>query len=154
MNDRTVPLATDNPLLDASGLPLFDAIRPEHVAPAMDVLLARADAALEQVTAPDFPADWKAMAATLDVATERLYSAWGAVSHLNSVADTPALRAAYNDSLPRVTEFGTRLGSDERLYAKYKAMDPARATTRCSSTASAAASGPRSRWCGCWATSA
>ncbi len=136
MNDRTVPLAAEpaattaagNPLLDFTGLPLFDAIRPEHVAPAMEVLLARADAALEQVTAPDFPADWKAIAATLDVATERLYSAWGAVSHLNSVADTPALRAAYNESLPRVTEFGTRLGSDERLYAKYKAMDPARLT--------------------------
>lgn len=136
MNDRTAPLAAQpaataaagNPLLDFTDLPLFDAIRPEHVAPAMDVLLAQADAALEQVTAPDFPADWKAIAATLDVATERLYSAWGAVSHLNSVADTPALRAAYNESLPKVTEFGTRLGSDERLYAKYKAMDPARLT--------------------------
>ena len=65
------------------------------------------------------------MAATLDVATERLSRAWGAVSHLNSVADTPALRAAYNAALPKVTEFWTRLGADERLYAKYKAMDPA-----------------------------
>jgi oligopeptidase A len=61
---------------------------------------------------------------TLDVATERLNRAWSAVSHLNSVADTPALRAAYNESLPLVTEFWTRLGSDERLYAKYKAIDP------------------------------
>jgi len=125
MNDRTAPL-TGNPLLDSTDLPLFDAIRPEHVAPAMDTLLAQADAALEQVTAPDFPADWKAISATLDVATERLYRAWGAVSHLNSVADTPALRAAYNESLPRITDFGTRLGSDERLYARYKAMDPSR----------------------------
>ncbi|OSZ65963.1 M3 family metallopeptidase [Hydrogenophaga sp. IBVHS2] len=133
MNDRTEPLAAGastpgNPLLDCGDLPLFDAIRPEHVGPAMDVLLARSSEALETVTAPDFPADWKAISATLDVATERLYRAWGAVSHLNSVADTPALRAAYNESLPRVTEFGTRLGSDERLYAKYKAMDPARLT--------------------------
>lgn len=133
MNDRTEPLAAGastpgNPLLDFGDLPLFDAIRPEHVGPAMDVLLARASEALETVTAPDFPADWKAISATLDVATERLYRAWGAVSHLNSVADTPALRAAYNESLPRVTEFGTRLGSDERLYAKYKAMDPTRLT--------------------------
>jgi oligopeptidase A len=50
--------------------------------------------------------------------------AWGAVSHLNSVADTPELRAAYNEALPKVTEFWTRLGADERLYAKYKAIDP------------------------------
>ena len=46
--------------------------------------------------------------------------AWGAVSHLNGVADTPELRAAYNEALPKVTEFWTRLGSDEKLYAKYK----------------------------------
>ncbi|MEL0488904.1 oligopeptidase A, partial [Neisseria gonorrhoeae] len=51
--------------------------------------------------------------------------AWGAVSHLNSVADSPELRAAYNAALPRVTEFWTRLGADERLYAKYKAIDVA-----------------------------
>jgi oligopeptidase A len=48
------------------------------------------------------------------------------VSHLNGVADTPELRAAYNEALPRVTEFYTRMGADERLYAKYKSMDEAR----------------------------
>ncbi len=115
-----------NPLLDFTDLPLFDAIRPEQVEPAVDSLLQAAAAALEQVTADDFAPDWQAMAQVLDVATERLGRAWGAVSHLNSVADTPELRAAYNAALPKVTEFWTRLGADERLYAKYKAMDPAR----------------------------
>ena len=114
-----------NPLLDFNDLPLFDRIAPTDVAPAMDTLLARADAALETVTAPDFPARWDAIAKELDVATEELGRAWGAVSHLNSVADTAELRAAYNEALPRVTEFWTRLGADERLYAKYKAIDPA-----------------------------
>lgn len=47
------------------------------------------------------------------------------MGHLNAVADTPELRAAYNEAMPRVTAFWTRLGSDERLYAKYKAIDPA-----------------------------
>ena len=114
-----------NPLLSFSDLPLFDQIRPEHVAPALDSLLVEADAALEQVTAPGFPADWSAIARVLDTATERLSRAWGAVSHLNAVADTPELRAAYNEALPRVTEFWTRLGADERLYAKYKVIDQA-----------------------------
>jgi oligopeptidase A len=111
-----------NPLLNTTGLPLFDQIRPEHVEPAMDALLAQAEQALEKVTAADFPAEWQAIARELDVATERLGLAWGAVSHLNSVADTPELRAAYNAALPKVTEFWTRLGADERLYAKYKAI--------------------------------
>ena len=113
-----------NPLLDTGDLPLFDQIRPEHVAPAVETLLADANSALETVTAPDVPADWTAIARVLDVATERLGRAWGAVSHLNGVADTPELRAAYNAALAPITEFWTRLGADERLYAKYKAIDP------------------------------
>ena len=114
-----------NPLLDFSDLPLFDQILPEHVGPAMDDLLAKAETALAQVTAADFPATWSGIAGVLDVATENLGRAWGAVSHLNSVADTPELRAAYNAAMPRVTEFWTRLGADERLYAKYKSIDVA-----------------------------
>ena len=112
-----------NPLLDFSGLPLFDQIAPDHVAPAVDELLAQADAALERVCDPAFEPQWSAISAVLDVATERLGRAWGAVSHLNSVADTPELRAAYNAALPRVTDFWTRLGADERLYAKYQAIE-------------------------------
>ena len=114
---------TPNPRLASTGLPLFDQIRAEHVGPAIDQLIAHASAALETVTAPDFPADWNALATTLDTATEALGRAWGAVSHLSSVADTPELRAAFNAALPVVTEFWTRLGADERLYAKYKAVD-------------------------------
>src|SRR6185369_9563872 len=109
-----------NPLLDTDGLPRFDELKPEHVAPAVDALLAQADAALERVVRDEVPADYDAMSAVLDVATERLGRAWGAVSHLNAVADTPELRAAYTAALPKVTEFHTRLGADERLYAKYK----------------------------------
>jgi oligopeptidase A len=124
MNASTSP----NALIDTTDLPLFDAIQPDMVDPAITQLLADADTALEKVTAPDFPAVWADMAGVLDVATERLGRAWGAVSHLNSVADTPELRAAYNAALPKVTDFWTRLGADERLYAKYKAMDPATLT--------------------------
>jgi oligopeptidase A len=91
----------------------------------MDELLAQAQAALDQVTQPAFPARWSDISRVLDVATENLGRAWGAVSHLNGVADTPELRAAYNAALPRVTEFSARLGADERLYAKYKAIDVA-----------------------------
>jgi oligopeptidase A len=111
-----------NPLLDFSGLPHFDAIRPEHVTPAVTDLLATANEALERAVGEATPADYDALSAVLDVATERLGRAWGAVGHLNSVADSPALRAAYNENLPRITEFYTRLGADERLYAKYKAL--------------------------------
>ena len=114
-----------NSLLSNSDLPLFDQIKPEDVVPAMQVLLEGANKALEAVTRPEFPASWTEIAKVLDVATEKLGRAWGAVSHLNGVADTPELRAAYNAALGPITEFWTRLGADERLYAKYKAIDVA-----------------------------
>ncbi|MBC7648387.1 MAG: oligopeptidase A, partial [Vitreoscilla sp.] len=116
-------MTQQNPLLDFSDVPLFDRITPEHVSPAVDALMVEAQAALDTVTASDFPANWLGISAVLDAATEKLGRAWGAVSHLNAVADTPELRAAYNAALPVITEFYTRLGADERLYAKYKAID-------------------------------
>jgi len=120
----------NNPLLDFSDLPRFDAIRPEHVTPAVTDLLAAANEALERAVSEAVPADYDALSAVLDVATERLGRAWGAVGHLNAVADSPALRAAYNENLPRITEFYTRLGADERLYAKYKAVAASPAAQR------------------------
>jgi oligopeptidase A len=111
-----------NPLLQFDVLPDFGSITPEHVSPAIDRLLTDAEAALERAVGPEVAADYDALSAVLDVATERLGRAWGTVSHLHSVADTPELRAAFNDNLPKVTAFHTRLGADERLFAKYGAV--------------------------------
>ncbi|HEY0820697.1 MAG TPA: M3 family metallopeptidase [Rhizobacter sp.] len=119
-----------NPLLDTTGLPRFAQIKPEHVTPAISQLLADADAALARATGDEVPADYDALSAVLDVATERLHSAWGAVAHLNHVADNPELRAVYNENIPKITEFHTRLGADERLYAKYKAIAASPAATK------------------------
>lgn len=114
--------ATTNPLLDTDPLKYIDQIRPEHVMPAIQWLIEQAQLAQETVTNPEFVADWKSIATVLDVATERLALAWGLVNHLNHVIDSPALRAAYNEALPEVTAFVTQLGTDEGLYAKYKAI--------------------------------
>ncbi|MBV8470584.1 MAG: M3 family metallopeptidase [Burkholderiaceae bacterium] len=111
-----------NPLLSTAALPAFASIRPEHIQPAMTQLLDQARAALGTATAEATPADFDTLSNTLSVATERLSVAWGAVGHLNAVANTPELREAYNAMLPTVTEFYTALGADEKLYAKYKAI--------------------------------
>ena len=115
----------NNPLLQFDELTHFDQIRPEHIDAAITQLLTQAEQALQTVSQSDFPADWVAMAKVLEVAAEQLSRSWGAIGHLNSVLDTPELRAAFNLALPRVTAFYTRLGADERLYAKYKAIAPA-----------------------------
>jgi len=111
-----------NPLLDFSGLPRFDQIKPEHVTPAIDALLARCGAVVKQLEAPAEQVSWSSFVTPLENATELLGRAWGIVSHLNNVVDTPELRAAFNENQPKVTEFWTMLGQNEALFAKYKAL--------------------------------
>ncbi len=115
----------DNPLLQLEGqegLTAFDRLQPQHIAPAVDRLLADADAALEHAVSSNVAPEFDAMSAAYAVVTERLDRAWSAVAHLSEVADTPALRAAYNEALPRVVAFYTREACDDRLFAKYKAV--------------------------------
>ena len=113
---------TTNPLLDFSNLPRFDVIRPEHVTPAIDLLVAEAAQVVQGLEAPSDNVSWEALVTPLEESTERLGRAWGIVSHLNSVADTPELRAAYNENQPKITEFFTALSQNEALFAKYKAI--------------------------------
>ena len=112
----------DNPLLQFGGITNFAAIRPEHVRPAIDTLLAEARAVVAHVIDPAVPAGWDSVVVPLDDSTERLARAWGAVSHLNAVVDTPELREAYNQTLPAITAFWTELTQNEALYARYKAI--------------------------------
>ncbi|KHL04685.1 UNVERIFIED_CONTAM: hypothetical protein LK11_70765, partial [Mumia flava] len=60
MTDISPKVATpaNNPLLDFSGLPRFADIRPEHISPAVDVLLERAASAVAQVKDPAAPVSW------------------------------------------------------------------------------------------------
>ncbi|KVT57869.1 M3 family metallopeptidase [Burkholderia ubonensis] len=114
--------ANTNPLLDFSGLPRFGEIRPEHVTPALDTLLADAKRAVDAASASATPATWADVVEAVERATEPLGRAWGVVGHLNAVADTPELRAAYGENLPRVTEFWSSVGQNLALYEKYKAI--------------------------------
>jgi oligopeptidase A len=111
-----------NPLLDFSGLPRFADFKPEFVTPAVDQLLAECRAAVGRAESADTPAEWDAFVAPLEDANEKLGRAWGQVSHLHSVMDSPELREVYNANLPKITVYYAELGQNEALFAKYKAL--------------------------------
>ena len=113
-------LDTTNPLLDDSGLPRFDLITPAQVAPAIDQLIAQCERAMQQAAQPGMPADHDLLAELMDPPLQALGAAWGAVTHLQSVCDTPELRTAVSTNQPKVTALYTRLSSDLRLYELYK----------------------------------
>ncbi len=110
-----------NPLLDFSALPQFGDILPEHITPAIDQLLADARAAVRAAETVN-PVNWDNFVRPLDDANERLGRAWGQVSHLNAVVNTPALREAYNANLPKLSQFGAELGQNLALFAQYKLL--------------------------------
>ncbi|WP_145479134.1 M3 family metallopeptidase [Stenotrophomonas rhizophila] len=116
-----MPVTPANPLLDFSGLPRFDAIQPAHVGPAIDTLLAEAEAAVKAAETVQ-PVSWATFVEPLDDATERLWRAWGQVGHLQAVVNTPELREAYNSNLPKVTRFGSALGQNLALFQQYRAL--------------------------------
>jgi len=109
-----------NPLLDFSGLPRYAEIRPEHVSPAVDQLLAENRALVERQLS--VAATWDAFVVPMDDANERLSRAWGQVSHLHSVLDSPELREVYNENLPKITQYYAELGQHEGLFKQYKAL--------------------------------
>ncbi len=121
-----------NPLLDFSGLPRFAEFKPELVTPALDQLLSENRALVTALGNPDSPADWGNFIAPLDDGNERLRRAWGQVSHLNAVMNSPQLRDVYNANLPRITQYFTELAQDEALYFKYKALRASDVFTRLS----------------------
>ncbi len=111
----------ENPLLQFSHLPPFSQIRPDHVEAAIDSLLAENRRGVAQALQQG-RFTWADLVEPLDLLDNRLHRAWSAVGHLNSVADTPELRAAHDACLPKLSEFSTEMGQNEALFAAYKAV--------------------------------
>ena len=113
----------NNPLVTfGRGIAAYSEVKPEHIAPAIEYLLKHAQDAVDVAVNANTVPSWDALAEPLEDATESLGRSWGVISHLNSVADTPELRAAYGEMLPKVTAFFSSLGQNLDLYKKFKEL--------------------------------
>ncbi len=110
-----------NPLLPDAPLPRFDAIRPEHVEPAIRSLLDESRARVAQIAADATPS-FARVVEPLEDLHHRLARSWSPVSHLNAVVNSAPLREAYNTCLPLLTEYHTDLAQSEALYRAYSAI--------------------------------
>ncbi len=111
-----------NPLLEFSGLPRFAEIKPEHVAPAIEQLLAENRALIIRLLSDSTRPTWQGFVVPMEDANERLSRAWGPVVHLNAVMNSPELRAVYNDTLPKITQYYAELGQNLALFARFKEL--------------------------------
>ncbi|ERT13855.1 oligopeptidase A [Photorhabdus temperata] len=111
-----------NPLLVPSGLPKFSSIKPEHVVPAVKEVIANYHQTVEKILAENTVFTWDNLCQPLAEANDKQSRAWSPVNHLNSVKNSPELRAVYEESLPLLSEFSTWLGQHKGLYQAYKSL--------------------------------
>ncbi|HPF59742.1 MAG TPA: oligopeptidase A [Candidatus Competibacteraceae bacterium] len=109
-----------NPLLTAADLPSYEAIKPEHIEPAIDERLAANRADLERLLAANTEPTWASLIESLEDLDDRLNKTWSPVNHLHAVLDSEALRAAYNACLPKLSAYHTERGQHEKLYRAYQ----------------------------------
>ena len=123
-----------NPLSTIAVPVPFHEVRSEHVEQAIDALIAQSQARLDAIAAA--PRTYEATLGALDLATSELDFAMNVASHLEAVLGTPDLRAAYNQILPKVSAFGSKIMLNAPLYRALrelsetdaaKQLDPARA---------------------------
>ena len=110
-----------NPLIGTQGLPAFEAIRPDHVEPAVRRTLEQLRQRLSRAAKTETPSF--ECAEELERIQDAVHRCWGPVAHLNAVLSTPELRDAYNNCLPLITEFGTELGQNEQLYDLFSRLE-------------------------------
>lgn len=103
-------------------LPDYSAIKAEHIAPAIEALITKAETALNKALDQSTPATWPDLIYPLESATEELGRAWGVINHLTSVADNPALREAHASMLPKVTAFWSSFGQNLNLFNRYREL--------------------------------
>ncbi len=112
-----------NPFLDPAFAIRWSQLTPDQIAPAIGEALQRAQAAIDAIAALDpGTLSYANTFLALEHATEELNVAWSKVTHLQAVADSPALRAAHNAMLPEVTALYARIPLNAALWARLKAV--------------------------------
>ncbi|MGR9115445.1 MAG: oligopeptidase A [Gammaproteobacteria bacterium] len=110
----------NNPLLENNPLPLFSKIKPEHIEPAIEALLAEVRSVVDQHLEATEDYTWSNLVEPIENAEDKLNKAWSPVSHLNSVMNSEPWRTAYNACLPKLSEYATEMGQNKRLYRAYQ----------------------------------
>ncbi len=111
-----------NPLIQLGFDIPFDEIEASQVEPATDTLLARSRTAIDQIVTNEAPRSYANTLRAVEEATETLERASTVVGHLESVASSEALRAAYNATHPKVSAFWSELAMNDGLYQAVRAF--------------------------------
>jgi oligopeptidase A len=105
--------------LDLDPLPLFGRIQAAHARPALEQVLAENRARLAELIAQPEPT-FESLVIPVEELSYRLSRVFSPIGHLNAVANSPAMREAYNECVPLLTEYSSELGQNAALQAAYR----------------------------------
>ena len=99
-------------------LPAFGRIEARHARPALEIVLEENRARIAELTAQSSPT-FASLVAPVEELSYRLSRAWSPIGHLNAVANSAPMRAAYNECVPLLTAYSSELGQNTALKAGY-----------------------------------
>ena len=108
----------NNPLLQIDSLPDFARIEPAHARPALEKVLSENRARLAELTGQSNPT-FASLVVPVEELSYRLSRVWSPIGHLNAVANSAAMREAYNECVPLLTAYTSELGQNAALSAAY-----------------------------------
>lgn len=117
-----------NPLLTYQALPPFSDIKIEHILPALQEILTENLAIISELVEQD-ELSWDSLIEPLTALDDRLERMWQPVSIFNAVLNNPEIREAYNNCLPKLTQYSTQIGQNQRLYQAYVELHSSPAAT-------------------------
>lgn len=120
------PSMPENPLLTAHQFPPFTEFTLGHIEPALnariDAVFETLERCLKTIDEQGVEPDWNNLVGPMEAVQDQLNQTWSPISHLNSVANSEALRDIYSRAIQRLTEFGTQLDQHKPLFLAYKAL--------------------------------
>ncbi|MEO6874167.1 MAG: M3 family metallopeptidase [Opitutaceae bacterium] len=112
-----------HPFLDSTFHIRWSELTPGQVGPDIEMGLMRAEVALARIAAQNLQElTYASTFLALELATEELSMAWNKVTHLQSVADAPALRDAHNAMLQKVTAFYAKIPLNADLWLRLRTL--------------------------------
>ena len=120
----------ENPLLSIEFHIPFDRVKAEHVEPGIRELINRAQRHIDNIVEDSAPRSFQNTMLALEKSTDNLDYALGVVRHLESVATTPELRAAWNAVEPEASAFYSQIPLNAGLWQqlqRYSVTGDARA---------------------------
>ncbi len=108
----------NNPLLEETELPRFQQISPQDIQPAIEKILHDNRRQIQELEKID-DISWENFIQPIELIDDRLNKAWSPVRHLNAVDSSDELREVYNLCLPKISEYSTEIGQNQKLYQRY-----------------------------------